>query len=117
MLFAVCSPAFSAVIPPQWIEFCPPRFLNAKYKSDNFFNRFQYPNTMYWYKRRIEFENEISNCDKTSESYAQIRNIENNKTNVFYSQKNIDQHSRNANHNGMSIISPNGAGGYSGLNF
>jgi hypothetical protein len=67
LLLCFVSPAFGAVEPPQWSEFCNPNYINAEYKQDNTLPRWK-SNLLYFsivgipfYRADIDKYNEIKN--------------------------------------------------------
>lgn len=78
------------ILAPQWSEFCPVSYMTAKPSKLS-------KNNTYWYERRIQFENAVSQCssykDKDLKScYAQVREAELNK-NKSWNEK-IDAQNR-----------------------
>lgn len=75
-------PVFAELVfAPEWSEFCPVEYLNAKPSK---FSK----NTDYWYSRRTQFEASVARCssytgDDLKSCYQQIRISEQNKNKVW----------------------------------
>lgn len=109
LCFLIASQSVLAYGEPQWNEFCPPEYLNAVQKVEIKPNPFaqvllcysiigipfavhkshKYNDAMsnnYWYRRKMQFDNEIAMCKQYSSSdgqlscYMNIRQLEFNKT-------------------------------------
>lgn len=66
-----------AVSKPQWNEFCPADYLNAKPSRFNDVSN-------YWYNRRVQFDESMAFCtpykgESLSSCYSKIRNDEQRK--------------------------------------
>lgn len=79
LLYAnVC--AAENVFAPQWSEFCPKEYLNAKSRGGwTFFKPDTYDN--YWHERKLQFEDNVSKCTAYSGNdlaacYQQVREAE-----------------------------------------
>lgn len=86
VMISVFSTAVYAevILAPQWSEFCPVSYMNAK---DSKWNK----DSNYWYERRVQFENALNQCsnyknDDLKSCYSQIRDAELNK-NKAWNQK------------------------------
>lgn len=113
IVFIISAPCF-AQVQPEWSEFCPKRYLNAKYRENNshanrlfgglltctiygapigipilIWNK-NVDNRNYWANRRTEFNNEIEGCnrmdnyDSKINCYASVRSIEYSKNQDYY---------------------------------
>lgn len=86
--------------PPQWSEFCPPELLNAEYKKPKKLDYLLFiifyddlsvanKNNNYWVERKINFLNEVNNCQNNATSkeiekcYQSIRDSEWDKNMQF----------------------------------
>ncbi|MBS4759901.1 MAG: hypothetical protein KHX03_04305 [Clostridium sp.] len=81
MLMLSTNVMAEVVMAPQWSEFCPPNYLSAKASKWN-------TNSDYWYNRRVQFENTISQCSSykgadLKSCYSQIRESELNKNKAW----------------------------------
>ncbi len=90
MFFVVANA--EVVLAPQWSEFCPVSYMNAKSSKWNTDNN-------YWYERRVQFENSIDQCssykgDDLKSCYQQVRDAELNKNNAW----NAKVEARNREH-------------------
>ena len=79
VLFSISTTAILAevILAPQWSEFCPVSYMNAKASRLS-------TDSNYWYHRRMQFEEALSQCnpyqgEDLKSCYAQIRSAENNK--------------------------------------
>lgn len=73
------------ILAPQWSEFCPVSYMNAKASKLS-------TDSNYWYNRRIQFENALSLCtpyqgEDLKSCYAQIRSAEHNKNKAWNSKQ------------------------------
>ena len=69
------------ILAPQWSEFCPVSYMNAKASKWN-------TDSNYWHERRIQFENALEECkpysnDDLKSCYSQIRKAELNKNKAW----------------------------------
>lgn len=94
ILFSICTAVVFAevILPPQWSEFCPVSYMNAKASKLS-------QDSNYWYNRRIQFEDSLSLCSQyqgedLKSCYAQIRKAELNKNKSW----NAKQAARNQAH-------------------
>lgn len=102
LVILLATSAFAEVIlAPEWSEFCPVEYLNAKPSKWS-------KDTDYWYNRRIQFENSISRCSSCTGNdlkscYDQVRVVEQNKNKLWNtrleqqkieSQKTTDMYNR-----------------------
>lgn len=82
LLILLGTSAFAEVIlAPEWSEFCPVEYLNAKQTKWS-------KDTDYWYNRRIQFEASLAKCnsytgDDLKYCYNHIRTVEENKNKVW----------------------------------
>lgn len=91
MLFATL-PAF-AYFEPDWSEFCPPKYANLSTSKKYF-----WAEKKYWLNRRLNFEKNKSYCEtqKNKENcFAELRQSELNKNQIYFSQLQIDQQRAN----------------------
>lgn len=81
-LILLGTSAFAEIIlAPEWSEFCPVEYLNAKQSKWS-------KNTDYWYNRRLQFETSVSRCNSYTGNdlkscYEHIRTVEENKNKVW----------------------------------
>ena len=82
------------VLPPKWTDFCELGYENAVYKnSHDIFNIFSFVKSErvkknYWAERRVSFESYLDSCNKLDDDaksacYAELRNIENQKNDLY----------------------------------
>lgn len=82
------------VLPPKWTDFCELGYENAVYKnSHDIFNIFSFVKSErvkknYWAERRVSFESYLESCNKLDDDaksacYAELRNIENQKNDLY----------------------------------
>lgn len=82
------------VLPPKWTDFCELGYENAVYKnSHDIFNIFSFVKSErvkknYWAERRVSFEGYLDSCNKLDDDaksacYAELRNIENQKNDLY----------------------------------
>lgn len=82
------------VLPPKWTDFCELGYENAVYKnSHDIFNIFSFVKSErvkknYWAERRVSFESYLDSCNKIDDDaksacYAELRNIENQKNDLY----------------------------------
>ena len=79
--FAVITSASASIFPPEWTEFCPPRYCES---NENVFSK----DATYWYKRRLQFNNAIAKCsaykdEQLDSCYEEIRAAEERKNKVW----------------------------------
>lgn len=86
---------------PQWSEFCPSKYLNAKYRKVNFWNWLIFDTweglkeNEYWSLRKQEFSKHINKCntiEKTEDKgkcFSEARAIEQNKNSTYFVQKTV----------------------------
>lgn len=88
ILLIAGSLAYADIIPtPEWSEFCPVEYINAKPSRWS-------KNTDYWYTRRTQFDASISRCSNYTGNdlrtcYEHIRTAEQNKNKVW--QERLEQ--------------------------
>ena len=84
-LSAVILPGMSlcnaAMFAPEWTEFCPPKYCDS---NENAFSK----DATYWYKRRLQFNNALSQCsaykgEELDKCYEEIREAEARKNKVW----------------------------------
>lgn len=106
LMFLFDSAASAEVMPPEWSEFAPVKYLNAQYQEYNFssvknvllgFTVIGAPIALkrkwraeeidvsnYWVQRKLAFDNEVATCKSDSQNqsqcYMQVRNLELSKT-------------------------------------
>lgn len=73
IIFLASNVAF-AVSKPQWSEFCPTNYINAKPSRFNDVSN-------YWYNRRVQFDESMAFCipysgESLNSCYSKIRNEE-----------------------------------------
>ena len=82
------------VLPPKWTDFCELGYENAVYKnSHDIFNIFSFVKSErvkknYWAESRVSFESYLDSCNKLDDDaksacYAELRNIENQKNDLY----------------------------------
>lgn len=82
------------VLSPKWTDFCELGYENAVYKnSHDIFNIFSFVKSErvkknYWAERRVSFESYLDSCNKLDDDaksacYAELRNIENQKNDLY----------------------------------
>ena len=84
----------TVVLTPKWTDFCELGYENAVYKnSHDIFNIFSFVKSErvkknYWAERRVSFESYLDSCNKLDDDaksacYAELRNIENQKNDLY----------------------------------
>lgn len=82
ILLSIPAAGFAEVIlAPQWTEFCPASYTNAQPSKLN-------SSKTYWYNRRLQFEDSISQCgsytgEDLKSCYSQVRSAELSKNKVW----------------------------------
>lgn len=82
------------LLPPKWTDFCELGYENAVYKnSHDIFNIFSFVKSErvknnYWAERRVSFESYLDSCNKLDDDakstcYVELRNIENQKNDLY----------------------------------
>lgn len=82
------------VLPPKWTDYCEIGYENAVYKNNHdVFDIFSFVKSErmkknYWAERRVSFENYLNSCNKLDDDakvscYAELRNIENHKNDLY----------------------------------
>ena len=106
LLILLGTSAFAEVIlAPEWSEFCPVEYINAKPSKWS-------KNTDYWYTRRMQFDSLISKCANYKENdlrscYESVRTVEQNKNKVWrerLEQKEIENQKTTEMYNRMQTI-------------
>ena len=69
---------------PEWKEFCPEKYLEAKQVKED-------KDQSYWYWRRLQFETAVDKCERSSDvntCYDEIRQTEEKKSLKWTAPKN-----------------------------
>ena len=82
LLFA--SAMAETIKAPEWKEFCPEEYLEAKQVKED-------KDQSYWYWRRLQFETAVDKCEKSEDintCYNDIRRAEEKKSGKWIAPKN-----------------------------
>ena len=85
----VCAEELITANAPAWNEFVPPAYVDVK--APKGLGRFN-DTAAYWYKRKVEFDNEVEKCQAINEAEAQFSCYQDLKVKQY--QKNSDYNAR-----------------------